>query len=461
MAPRITTVDARRRDAAGRARLHVPDGGPAPGRARARPRRRTRRRHADLLGLADALPRHGVSTVLVDQPWVLAGRKVAAAPATLDVGWLAAVAALGRSYGAPAAYAAGRRRPQRRRPCGLPHRLAVGADARAAAGLPARPAVGGPTPEALARALAKRSAELAVPRSAGVPVVVVQGERDAFGSPRELARGLGAGSRRSCAVAAADHCVPGPDATVPTRRPRILEAALTARSGSRAGNDGHGPACSTAVIRSVRPEGARVLVLATSESRLDLPEQVGGASSPVRSTVMTQNSSGTADETTPVETDDERRARFERDALPFLDQLYAGSAAHDPQPGRRRGPPPGDLRPRLLRLPPVPGRHEPQGVALPDPHQHLHQRLPQEAARAAAVQQRRRRGLADGRAPRRTPRPGCAPPRPRRSTTCRTPTSRTRCSRSRRTSASRSTSPTSRASPTRRSPRSWALRSAP
>jgi RNA polymerase sigma-70 factor, ECF subfamily len=68
-----------------------------------------------------------------------------------------------------------------------------------------------------------------------------------------------------------------------------------------------------------------VLVLATSETRLDLPEQVGGVSSPVRSSVMTQTS-GTADETTPVpETDDERRARFERDALPFLDQLYAAA----------------------------------------------------------------------------------------------------------------------------------------
>jgi RNA polymerase sigma-70 factor (ECF subfamily) len=71
--------------------------------------------------------------------------------------------------------------------------------------------------------------------------------------------------------------------------------------------------------------GDRVLVLATSETRLDLPEQVGGVSSPVRSSVMTQTS-GTADETTPVpETDDERRARFERDALPFLDQLYAAA----------------------------------------------------------------------------------------------------------------------------------------
>jgi RNA polymerase sigma-70 factor (ECF subfamily) len=81
-----------------------------------------------------------------------------------------------------------------------------------------------------------------------------------------------------------------------------------------------------------------VLVLTASESRLDLPEQVGGASAALRSTVMTQDPSTiptddaaeAVDEARPVvdqatETDDERRARFERDALPYLDQLYAGA----------------------------------------------------------------------------------------------------------------------------------------
>jgi RNA polymerase sigma-70 factor (ECF subfamily) len=81
-----------------------------------------------------------------------------------------------------------------------------------------------------------------------------------------------------------------------------------------------------------------VLVLTTSESRLDLPEHVGGASAALRSTVMTQDpstlpSDDTAEAAEPAravvdqaaETDDERRARFERDALPYLDQLYAGA----------------------------------------------------------------------------------------------------------------------------------------
>jgi RNA polymerase sigma-70 factor (ECF subfamily) len=77
-----------------------------------------------------------------------------------------------------------------------------------------------------------------------------------------------------------------------------------------------------------------VLVLTTSESRLELPEHVGGASAALRSTVMSQDPS-TFPSDEPVEerpavdqaaeTDEERRARFERDALPYLDQLYAGA----------------------------------------------------------------------------------------------------------------------------------------
>ena len=54
-------------------------------------------------------------------------------------------------------------------------------------------------------------------------------------------------------------------------------------------------------------------------------------------------------------------------------------------------------------VPPVQAGHQPQGLALPDPDQHLHQHLPQEAARAAAVDGRGRRGLAARAAPSRTP----------------------------------------------------------
>ena len=69
-----------------------------------------------------------------------------------------------------------------------------------------------------------------------------------------------------------------------------------------------------------------MLVLTVPEDRLELPAQVGGASGPLPSLLMTQdNEHDAADADAPVETDEERTARFERDALPYLDQLYAGA----------------------------------------------------------------------------------------------------------------------------------------
>jgi len=68
-----------------------------------------------------------------------------------------------------------------------------------------------------------------------------------------------------------------------------------------------------------------VLVLTTSETYLDLPDHVGGSSAPLRSLVMTSDTGSETADDAPVETDEERTARFERDALPFLDQLYAAA----------------------------------------------------------------------------------------------------------------------------------------
>jgi predicted alpha/beta-hydrolase family hydrolase len=41
----------------------------------------------DLQALAAALPGHGVTVALVEQPWRVAGKKMAPAPKTLDTGW--------------------------------------------------------------------------------------------------------------------------------------------------------------------------------------------------------------------------------------------------------------------------------------------------------------------------------------------------------------------------------------
>ena len=48
----------------------------------------------DLVALAEALPRNGVTVVCFEQPWVLAGRKVATPPPTLDDGLRAAAGRL-------------------------------------------------------------------------------------------------------------------------------------------------------------------------------------------------------------------------------------------------------------------------------------------------------------------------------------------------------------------------------
>lgn len=129
----------------------------------------------DLAALAEALPEQGVSVVRLEQPWRVAGRKVATAPPTLDAALLAALAVLpgadrevplvlgGRSAGARSAA-----------------RCAVDAGA-AGVLLLAFPLHPPGRPER------SRRPELDLPLAAGVPTLVVQGERDAFGGPGALA----------------------------------------------------------------------------------------------------------------------------------------------------------------------------------------------------------------------------------------------------------------------------------
>lgn len=138
----------------------------------------------DLVVLAESLPRSGVTVVRVEQPWRVAGRRVAALPGTLDKAWVAVLAALevsgplvvgGRSAGARVAC----------RTAGE-----VGAAAALALAFPLHPP---------GRPERSRLDELS---GAGVPTLVVQGERDAFGGP-----GAFPGGRRPYVV----HPVPGAD----------------------------------------------------------------------------------------------------------------------------------------------------------------------------------------------------------------------------------------------------------
>ena len=114
----------------------------------------------DLLAARDAALAVGFAVVRVEQPWRVAGRRVAEAPARLDAAWLAVVATLtgpvvlgGRSAGARVA-------------CRTAGRLgAVGVLALA---FPLQ---------------ARRANRLPELRGPSVPRLVVQGSRDAFGVP--------------------------------------------------------------------------------------------------------------------------------------------------------------------------------------------------------------------------------------------------------------------------------------
>ena len=122
----------------------------------------------DLDALATALPRQGISVVLFEQPWRVAGRKVASPPPTLDAGLTAAANALrtrtalvvgGRSAGARSAARMAR---------------GLGAAGCLALAFPLHPP-GRPEKSRLDELL-----------GAGVPTLVVQGENDAFGRPEEF-----------------------------------------------------------------------------------------------------------------------------------------------------------------------------------------------------------------------------------------------------------------------------------
>ncbi|MGH3313838.1 MAG: alpha/beta hydrolase family protein [Streptomyces sp.] len=126
----------------------------------------------DLRALAGALPAKGVTVALVEQPWRVAGKKVAPAPKTLDAAWTALWPALcspglpvvagGRSAGARVACRTGKE---------------LGAHAVLALAFPLHPP-GKPEKS--------RAGELT---GAGLPTLVVQGGRDPFGRPEEFPAG--------------------------------------------------------------------------------------------------------------------------------------------------------------------------------------------------------------------------------------------------------------------------------
>jgi predicted alpha/beta-hydrolase family hydrolase len=126
----------------------------------------------DLQALAHTLPAHGVTVALVEQPWRVAGKKVAPAPKTLDVGWRGIWAAVAKP-GLPVV--SGGRSAGARVACRTATEL--GAAAVLALSFPLHPP-GKPEKS--------RADELL---GAGVPTLVVQGGNDPFGRPAEFPEG--------------------------------------------------------------------------------------------------------------------------------------------------------------------------------------------------------------------------------------------------------------------------------
>ncbi|WP_158864955.1 alpha/beta hydrolase family protein [Leifsonia sp. AG29] len=145
----------------------------------------------DLAELAAGLPARGISVVRYEQPWRVACRRVAARPATLDEAWVETAPRVRELIG-DAPLVAGGRSAGARVAC----RTAAQVDAAAVVCLafPLHPP---------GRPEKSRLEELLTPT---VPVLVLQGERDTFGSADTVAReAAGRSGIRVVPVPGADH----------------------------------------------------------------------------------------------------------------------------------------------------------------------------------------------------------------------------------------------------------------
>ena len=134
----------------------------------------------DLSALASNLPAEGITVVLVEQPWRVAGRRVASAPAQLDRAWTEIlahpdVAGLRTRGSRSAPLFVGGRSAGARVACRTA--LAVQADGVVALAFPLHPP---------GRPDRSRADELI---GAGVRTLVVQGDRDPFGNAADLPPG--------------------------------------------------------------------------------------------------------------------------------------------------------------------------------------------------------------------------------------------------------------------------------
>lgn len=153
----------------------------------------------DLIAVAGAAAGAGWRALRVEQPWKVAGRRIAPAPARLDEGWTAVLGALRVAGELTGPLVQGGRSAGARVAC----RTASAQDAAGVLGL-AFPLHPPGKPER------SRAAELAL---VAVPLLVVQGRTDAFGSPAEVEAALAGHPGQVCAVPG-DHALAREPATV-------------------------------------------------------------------------------------------------------------------------------------------------------------------------------------------------------------------------------------------------------
>ncbi len=126
----------------------------------------------DLVRAAATASAEGWAAVRVEQPWRVAGGRIAPAPPRLDEAWLAVLAQLGEHVAASGPLVVGGRSAGARVACRTA--VATGAAAVLCLAFPLHPP---------GRPERTRAPELA---GAGRPVVVVQGTRDPFGSAADV-----------------------------------------------------------------------------------------------------------------------------------------------------------------------------------------------------------------------------------------------------------------------------------
>jgi predicted alpha/beta-hydrolase family hydrolase len=131
----------------------------------------------DLAALAEVLPGLGITVVRHEQPWRMAGRKVAARPAVLDVAWRETAPLVEQIAGGLPLVVGGRSAGAR---VACRTATSVGAVAVVCLAFPLHPP---------GRPEKSRLDELLIPE---VPVLVLQGERDTFGTAAMLAVEVGA-----------------------------------------------------------------------------------------------------------------------------------------------------------------------------------------------------------------------------------------------------------------------------